>query len=153
MCNILSNIAAGTPEQVKAFIGRKELLDKLAGMFHTDEPEVAREICWIYPNLKLDNRAHLVQLCLDYDLIACYANLLTVDNPDILDNVLETLTRLMGIGRKCKLDGISTLLRKFMEAGGIAKLERLQTMTAKKVESRVAELLEKFPQLQGGHME
>lgn len=50
MCWILSNIAAGVASQVQAFLARKDLLDKIATLFHHDVAEVKREICWIYPN-------------------------------------------------------------------------------------------------------
>lgn len=43
---------------------RKDVLDKIAVLFHQDVIDIRREICWIYPNFgHLGNRNKLIQLC------------------------------------------------------------------------------------------
>lgn len=103
MCWILSNIAAGVPKQVNILMSRVDLLDKIALMFHQEVPDIQREICWIYGNLgHLGERPKLLEICLHYDVMRIFANLLHSDDTETLENVLETLYKVLFVGMKCE---------------------------------------------------
>lgn len=52
-----------------------------------------------------------------------YANLLGEKDTDTLLNVLETLFKLILIGKKNQVEGKNIILEKFLSAGGAARLE------------------------------
>lgn len=102
ICWILSNIAAGATTQVEAFISRVDLLDRLALLFHQDVPDVQREICWVYGNLgHLGDRHKLLEIYLHYDIMRVFSNLLHQEDAETLENALETLYKILSLGKKC----------------------------------------------------
>ena len=50
-CWIISNICGGTLSQVAQTIKQKNLLAKVAVMFHQDDPIIRKEICYVFKNM------------------------------------------------------------------------------------------------------
>lgn len=146
MCWILSNVAAGVESQVKQFMAEKELLDKIASLFLTDVIAVRKEICWIYSNFgHLGDREALINLCLQYDIMRAFANLLHEEDAFVLESVLGTLFKLLTVGKKCEVNGKNLLLVELMNNGGASRLESLQNHPNKtQVYDNVVKILTKF---------
>lgn len=130
-------------------MSRTDLLDKIAYLFHHDIVDVKRQICWIYGNLgHLGDRVKLIQIILHYDAMRIYTNLLHEEDPETLDNVLQTLFKVLFVGKKCEVDNQNILLNKFLEYGGGGQLETLQLHENKNVYDRVVKILAKFFELE-----
>lgn len=62
----------------------------------------------------------------------------------MLENVLETLYKLLIVGSKCPVNDTNVLLVKLFEYGGGERLEALQQHPNKKVYDGVVKILTKF---------
>lgn len=85
---------------------------------------------------------------LHYDVIRVFVHLLEEDAPEILENVLETLFKVLSLGKKCSTDNSNVLLAKFLEYGGANRLEDLQMHENKGVYNKAIKILTKFFELE-----
>lgn len=104
-------------------MSRVDLLNKIGTLFHQDIVEVKREICWIYGNLgHLGDHKRLLEIILHYDVLRVFNNLLNEEDAETLENVLETLYKILYVGKKCPIDNKNIVLAKFLDYGGANRL-------------------------------
>ena len=119
----MSNIAAGTTSQVDAFLNEHDLLEKLLNKFLVDLIEVKREICWIFSNFShLGNNSKILQLYLECNIINYYENLLMEEDEKTLENVLECLFKVLGVGEKAKVNEENMILKQVFSSSIVNSL-------------------------------
>lgn len=110
-CWVISNITAGSRQQVEAVLGRNSLLQKILGMFETDSNDVKREICYVFSNMAHSGEPqHIFNLYRDASIIRYYVNLLSADEAKTIEVALECLYIVLSQGDKFKGSGKNPLV-------------------------------------------
>lgn len=118
-------------------------------MFHSEDPEIKQEICWIYPNLGYSgNKNKIIQLYLHYDIMSTYVKLLDEESVMLLENILKCIYKILLVGNRGLSDGNNIMLMKFIEYGGVQRLEKLQKHEFNKIYKGVVAILTKFFELE-----
>lgn len=90
-CWLLSNIAAGNPNQISTLTHTKQLLPLVIGQMAAGEYEVRREAAWVVSNVATGgNRGHVQQL-VEFGAIKPLCDLLVVDDVKMIEVSLDAL--------------------------------------------------------------
>lgn len=94
----------------------------------------------------MGDKNQIIQLYLHYNIIPNYISVLGINgcNPEILENILKALFKVLLIGNKALVDGKNVMLQKFMESQGVEKVQALQDHESEKVYKATTAILVKF---------
>ena len=142
-CWLLSNIAAGTLDQLHQLVNTPRLLPRvLEQLSASSEWDVRKEACWVVSNLASVGQSDAIhQKLVEYGVIAPLCELLETADVKILTVAMEALECIL------KMGGESNLLRYTQlvdEAGGIDNLEKLQEHENVTVYNKAVQIIEAY---------
>ncbi|RYG58596.1 hypothetical protein EON64_21155 [archaeon] len=146
-CWLLSNIAAGTAQQMQQLFATLDVLPLvLQQMSAGSEWEVRKEAAWVVSNLATSGQQqHVVQLA-ECGAIRPLCELLDASDAKIVLLALDALDAILksaqgGKGRQNMLAQYTQLVD---EAGGVDLLEKLQEHEDHKIYQRAVDIIEKY---------
>jgi hypothetical protein len=139
---LLSNIAAGTSEQVSQICMNHSLVCSLIGLSRYAPWEVRKEAIWCISNLCSSGTAtpKQIQMLVDNDVIEAMSDVLDLTDAVLVLVALDAIESILKLGKE---RGKSYHVF-FEEADGISKLENLQHHTNDKVYDKAVELIETY---------
>jgi importin subunit alpha-1 len=137
---LLSNVAAGTPQQINAIVRSQAHLQHAVLSMQNAEFEIRKEAMWVVNNIITGGTDEHVILVCTMGAIASLSSMLTVNDPKVLEVVLDALEKIFLVGEK-REKNYTTL---FDEADGIDRLEALQEHENEEVYEKAINLLELF---------
>lgn len=102
VCWILSNIAAGTPNQLESMLLEPGLVQLLvAVLLHDPEPDVRKEAAWALCNASSFHPCEERQRCIAYSFLEPVSEILVrFQDPKLLEAALDALDRLLYLGEQ-----------------------------------------------------
>ena len=144
-CWLLSNIAAGTFEQLTLLVNTPQLLPRvLEQLSGSSEWDVRKEACWVVSNLaSVGQTCHIHDQLVEHGAIAPLCELLSTADVKVLLVAMEALEAILRMGS----DVPSKLVRYTQlvdEAGGIDLLETLQEHENSSVYVKAVSIIENY---------
>lgn len=142
-CWLLSNIAAGTFDQLNQLVNTPQLLPRvLEQLSSSSEWDVRKEACWVVSNLaSVGQSSHIHEKLVEYGVISPLCELLSTADVKVLLVAMEALEAIL------KMGGIKNILRFTQlidEAGGIDLLEHLQEHESPSVYQKAVSMIENY---------
>lgn len=139
---LLSNIAAGTSDQVSLLCKKQNLISSLVDLSRYASWEVRKEAVWCVSNLCSSGTASpkQIQMLVDHDVLEAMADILDLADAGIVLVALDAIESVLKLGKE---RGKSYHIF-FEEADGITKLENLQHHSNDKVYGKAVELIETY---------
>jgi len=139
-CWLLSNIAAGSHEQISSLLNESCIVEKVVDMAQTAEWDVRKEAIWIVSNIFTGGTDNQVQHMVEYRGIPAMCNVLDMGDSKMIMVGLEALEKALEIGEKYDraYDHIID------EHDGIDKLEKLQEHQSEDVFNKVVQIIDTF---------
>lgn len=139
-CWTLSNIAAGSPEQITQLISTPEMLTRVLQQMSTSaEWDVRKEASWVVSNIATGGQKSHLAFLVEHGAIRPLCDLLDVGDFKMLMLAMEALEALLKTFADS--DRVSRLID---EAGGVDKLEQLQEHENEGVYAKAVKILEKY---------
>ena len=142
-CWLLSNIAAGTVDQLTELVNTPSLLQRvLEQMSSTAEWDVRREACWVVSNVaSVGHCAHIHNKLIEYGALTPLCELLTTADVKIVMVAMEALESILKLATP---DTLKRYIQLIDEAGGIDNLENLQEHAENKVYKKASQIIIKY---------
>lgn len=119
-CWVISNITAGSRNQVESVLARESLLKKVLNLFDEDATDVKREICYIFSNMAhAGEPQHIFNLYRETNILRYYINLLGAEEKKSVEVSLECLFVVLAQGEKFKVNGKNPLVLDLHTMGAI----------------------------------
>ena len=99
-CWVLSNIAAGTPDQISQLLKNREELNSLINLAEHSEWDVRKEAVWTISNIATGGTDEHVHALVELDGIDALCSVLTVSDPKIIEVALDAIENILKIGQK-----------------------------------------------------
>lgn len=143
-CWMLSNIAAGSRNQLDTLVMTPKLIDNvLLQMSTATEWDVRKEATWVISNVATGGSNEHIALLLKTNVVKYICDLLDVGEVRILLVAMEALEALLRFG--FQTEGIKKELVSVVDdSGGIEKLEQLQEHENTEIYSKAIKLLETY---------
>eukprot|EP01121_Diplochlamys_sp_Union-15-3_P014872 TRINITY_DN4803_c0_g1_i3.p1 TRINITY_DN4803_c0_g1~~TRINITY_DN4803_c0_g1_i3.p1 ORF type:complete len:504 (-),score=89.77 TRINITY_DN4803_c0_g1_i3:25-1536(-) len=140
-CWTLSNITAGTKNQIQAVI---ELLPKVIELMSDDEYDVRREAAWVISNATSGGSEEQILELVDNGCFEPLCDLLDSDDPKLILVCLEGIQNILKSGLPDDENSPSSYLKHLEEAGGLDKLEELQDHPSEEVYKKAYKIMQKY---------
>lgn len=141
MCWMLSNIAAGTQDQITSLIKTSSVAERLVSMSIDAEWETRKEAIWAVSNIFTGGSDGHVSFLVNQGGIAAMAAVLEIPGESRMTLVaLEAIDNILTVSERQNYS--YPLL--FDECGGLDKLEELQSHNDLKVYEKAVEMIERF---------
>lgn len=148
-CWAISNVAAGTPQQLAAVLQSGVLLPVSRALLHA-EAEVKKEACWVVCNAVHGSASSPQQVLLiaeHYGIVEPMCAMLQANDPRMVTITLDFIDELCKAGAAVAADkgeGENRAVIWLDEAGGIDKLEELQEHKNEDIYRKAVHILETF---------
>mmetsp|Transcript_25592 Transcript_25592/g.36056 ORF Transcript_25592/g.36056 Transcript_25592/m.36056 type:complete len:570 (+) Transcript_25592:99-1808(+) len=139
-CWLLSNIAAGTHDQISRLLSESSVLKKVVNMAQTAEWEVRKEAIWVVSNIFTGGTDNQVQLMAEYRGIPAMCSVLDMEDSGMVMVALEALEKVLEIGEKYERAYVHSI----DECDGIDKLEKLQEHSNDAIYEKTIDLIETY---------
>jgi importin subunit alpha-6/7 len=140
-CWLLSNIAAGTKEQLDSVFQYPDLLERVIEVARTDKWEVRKEALWVVANMFTTGQDNHVRALVQGEGFAALAEALhNINETKILAVVLEAIEAVLQLGNTLNLN----YSQMFDELGGLDKLEELQEHPSEEIYEQSVKILEQY---------
>ena len=139
-CWTLSNITAGTQQQIQQVAHFPGMLAHLIAHVRDSEWDVKKEAAWAVANMTTTATPEIVCKIVDAGAVGPLVQLLDVKDSKIVNVALEAVESILKTGRKCGKDFALVL----EECGGIDMLENLQQHESSKIYEKTLKILETF---------
>lgn len=140
VCWTLSNIAAGTKQQIQTMFEEPELLEKLVYVACNDRWEVKKEAIWTLCNICTTGHESHLRSLVQRGGLRPLSDTLASSDTKLIKIVLEATEKILEVSEKFNLH-YTTM---FDEIGGIDHLEELQTHNDEDVYQMSVDVLERF---------
>lgn len=142
-CWLLSNIAAGTVDQLTELVNTPSLLQRvLEQMSSTAEWDVRREACWVISNLASVGQCdHIHNKLIEHGALSPLCELLTSGDVKIIMVAMEALESILKLASQ---ENLRRYIQLIDEANGIDNLENLQEHVDNKVYKKAAHIIVKY---------
>ncbi|CAD8065921.1 unnamed protein product [Paramecium sonneborni] len=142
-CWTISNITAGSSNQVSQVIRDSAILEKLFTLMTTDVEEIVREATWAISNSTKHGSNQDIQLIVQKGLLNVFKHLLEGEDTQTMTVVLEAIFNVLKRGdQDFKEDNY--YLTKLEEMGVISKIEQLQKHQNQGVYQKCFNILEQY---------
>lgn len=148
-CWAISNIAAGTPQQLSAVLQSGVLLPVSRALQHS-EAEIKKEACWVVCNAVHGSSAsphQVLMIAKDYGVIEPMCAMLQAGDPRMVTITLDFIEELCKAGAAVaseKGESENKAMIWLDEAGGIDKLEELQEHKNEDIYRKAVHILETY---------
>ncbi len=141
-CWALSNIAAGSENQLKSMMSFPNLIrGVIEGLSESSEWDVRKEAAWVVSNITTGgDNSHIINL-VDNDVIPPLCDLLEVGDSRIILVGLEALEHILNIDLITNKTDYAAYVE---DCGGIERLESLQEHKNNDVYEKVVKIIEKY---------
>lgn len=140
---VLSNIAAGTANQLKQLCSTPDLLSKVLSQLSANvEWDCRKEAAWVVSNIATSASREMVVRLVETGAIPLLCELLDVSEAKIILISLDALEAILKVGETVG-DG-TAFVNLITDCGGAELLEKLQTHENNKVYKRVVGIIERF---------
>lgn len=140
-CWLLSNVAAGSKEQLEAVLKATGLVERIIEIARSDRWEVRKEALWVVSNmLTTGDEFHIKSLVQRDGFAVLTESLDNVQDSKMLLVALEGIEVVLKLGERLNLN--YTVI--FDEYNGITHVEELQNHENEKVYEKAVELLEAY---------
>jgi len=150
-CWAISNIAAGTLEQITAMMLVPGLVQAVLMQLQAGEWAVRKEACWVIFNVATSGRPEHVSQMVAAGAIDPLSAMLKSDDARILVVALDAVGAVLDVSKKLDAANSRLILDAFEEAGAVDELEHLQNFSDTDVYEKAINLIEKhFPSEEEG---
>jgi len=139
-CWLISNIAAGTTDQIDYLMKRPRTLNKVVDAVMNDEWEVRKEATWVLSNITTGGRDDQIQGLIELNAIEALCSTLGVGDSKIIMNVLEAIEKILEVGEKTGKDYTGII----DECDGLDKIEGLQEHQNETIYQKAVDIIERF---------
>ena len=143
-CWAVSNVAAGTPQQISAMMLVPGLVQGVIHNLRSAEWVVRKEACWVVFNVATTGAPEHVRQLVAAEAIEPLAAMLESDDPRILCVALDAVAAVLEAARKLGEETSSSVGIAFEEAGALDSLDNLQTFGDLDVYNKALGIVEKF---------
>ncbi len=143
-CWAVSNVAAGTLQQISAMMLVPGLVQGVIKNLKTGEWNVRKEACWVVFNVATTGTPEHVRQLVAAEAVAPLAAMLECDDPRILCVALDAVAAVLEASRKLGEDAVGSVCVAFEEAGAVDALENLQSFSDADVYNKALSIIEKF---------
>ncbi|KAF2074361.1 hypothetical protein CYY_004337 [Polysphondylium violaceum] len=145
-CWALSNLTAGTSEQISQVISHPNTAGYLIDLMSHSQFEVKREACWALSNAT-NGSPKVVQFLYQNKIIERFVECLDHQDTILIKVVLEGLLNMVKVGEElAKKSGINPYVVAIAEADGDISIETLQQHSSKEIYKKALELSSYFEQ-------
>ncbi|OMJ92462.1 hypothetical protein SteCoe_4802 [Stentor coeruleus] len=137
---ILSNITAGSDEQIKCVLGHP-CIRIVIKCLEDPDIEVRNEAVWVISNATNAEDEKLVIKVIEIGAFNSICDFLNFSDSKVIMMVLQGIDNLLWAGSSCEINEVAL---KFEEIGGLNKLEALQHCRNQKVYNKVVEIMETY---------
>lgn len=137
---MVSNIAAGTEEQIDRIFKEPGLLDKIIDMATKDEFIIKKEAIWTLTNICTSGNEFQVRNLVNRRGLQPIIDILTAHDCGIVLTALDGIDKVLSVGEKDNL-GYTTLIDEY---GGIDLIEDLQENLNEDIYCKAVAILEKY---------
>lgn len=139
-CWVLSNIAAGTHQQIGAVIRAKGCMQRVTEMASTSEWEVRKEAIWVVSNIATGGTDKQIMSVIEAGAIDAVCSILSVNDTKMLLVALDAVDCILKLGMKLNKDYISFV----DECDGLTMIETLQEHESEEVYQKAIALIETY---------
>uniref|UniRef100_A0A7E4ZUJ3 Importin subunit alpha n=1 Tax=Panagrellus redivivus TaxID=6233 RepID=A0A7E4ZUJ3_PANRE len=147
-CWLLSNILAGTENQIKAVIDANVMPMVLQHLRHGDF-KVQSEAAWAVGNLCHSGNAHQVYYLVELDFWECVVPVLNIRHVEFLQNVLHSCRAVLNAISVSHPERLEEHKQRFEELGGVDFVEDLQNHTDNRIYELSYDIISGFFQDEG----
>jgi|TARA_B110000208_G_scaffold106876_1_gene132699 hypothetical protein len=140
-CWALSNVAAGTKEQVEALISVPGMMGEVVRIMGEGAYQVAKEACWILTNICTGGEKKHVLHVVENGGVKALCDKLREMDPKVTESLLDALEAIL---TKCGTENTERLTVMIDECGGIDALEELQQHENQRVYDKAITMVEKW---------
>lgn len=145
-CWVLSNIAAGTHQQIGIVLKTKGILGQVVEMAQSSEWEVRKEAIWIVSNIATGGTDKQVMAAVECNAIEAVCSILAVNDSKMLLVALDAVDSILKLGEKLDKD-----YRSFVdECDGLMMIETLQEHESDEVYTKAVYIIETYFGTDGG---
>eukprot|EP00934_Nitzschia_sp_Nitz4_P007055 Nitzschia sp. Nitz4//scaffold10_size219509//129848//131776//NITZ4_001437-RA/size219509-processed-gene-0.243-mRNA-1//1//CDS//3329532947//7045//frame0 len=144
-CWTISNITAGNKEQIQAVI-ENNIIPPLIQVLSNAEFDIRKEAAWAISNATSGGNSQQIKFLVQQGCIRPLCDLLTVNEPKIVNIALEGLENILKIGEEeAKATNTQNQMAVYItEAEGLNKIEDLQTHSSTEIYEKVIKILETY---------
>ena len=147
-CWTLSNITAGTKEQIQAVIDAN-IIPPLVQLLSYAEFDIKKEAAWALSNATSGGMPHQIKFLVTCGCIKPLCDLLTCSDARIIIVALEGLENILKVGEDEKTaNGMNPYVTQIEDAGGLDKIEHLQEHQNEDIYNKAVTLLESYFELE-----
>ena len=139
-CWVLSNIAAGTEQQIGSVLGKHGCMAIVAEMAETATWEVRKEAIWVVSNVATGGNKFHVQAVVECGAIDALCSVMDINDTKMLLVALDALESILRVGQELGKDYCSFV----DECDGLEKLELLQEHASDDVYKKAVDIIEKY---------
>ena len=149
-CWAVSNIAAGTKEQITAMMAVPGLMACVTAQLRSNvEWQVRKEACWVVFNVATTGNADHVLQMVSCNVIEPLSSLLDCTDPRILTVALDAVCAILDMGKTLSSAQYSSMIEMFEEAGVVEALDNLQQFNDTDVYNKCILIVEKHFSVEG----
>lgn len=144
-CWTISNITAGNKEQIQAVI-ENNIIPPLIQVLTNAEFDIRKEAAWAISNATSGGNSQQIKFLVQQGCIRPLCDLLTVNEPKIVNIALEGLENILKIGEEeAKATNTQNQMAVYItEAEGLNKIEDLQAHSSAEIYEKVIKILETY---------
>lgn len=139
-CWVLSNIAAGTEQQIGNVLGKYGCMSRVAEMAEHATWEVRKEAIWVVSNVATGGNKFHVQSVVECGAIDAMCSVLDINDTKMLLVALDALDSILRVGQELGKDYCSFV----DECDGLEKLELLQEHQSDAVYKKAIDIIETY---------
>lgn len=139
-CWVLSNIAAGTEQQIGSVLGKYGCMARVAEMAEHATWEVRKEAIWVVSNVATGGNKFHVQSVVECGAIDAMCSVLDINDTKMLLVALDALDSILRVGQELGKDYCSFV----DECDGLEKLELLQEHQSDAVYKKAVHIIETY---------
>lgn len=138
----LSNITAGTKQQVQAVIDAG-LIPQVIHLLAKGDLATRREAAWCINNLSLSGKREQVAYVLQQGVLVPFCQLLSTDDPQILVVVLDGISNILKMASANESDLLSVTAQ-IEECSGLDKIEELQNHRNEEIYKLAFDIIDRY---------
>lgn len=142
-CWMLSNVAAGTRDQLSALLALRPLVDGVLAHLDADEWDVRKEAIWVVSNIVTGgSHEQIVSFLRNHNVVAPVCSTLDVSESKSLMVALDALEAMLKVSQKT--NGLLNVPVLVDECDGLEKLENLQEHVNEDIYAKAVKIIEEF---------
>lgn len=139
-CWLLSNIAAGTQDQISYLMSCPQELGSVIEIARNEQWDVRKEAIWVIANISTGGRAEHIKAIVEFGAIEALCGVLTASDASVLIIVLEALEKILELGEKWHKNYIEFV----DECDGLDHIENLQEHQNDQIYQKSIDIIERF---------